>query len=199
MHIDPDAVIKVLEPSVRAYMCDEEARCRNALASVVDAMSMCESPIEAVFLGAWRIHHIRRPQTGPRIKGLLAVSPDASDLESMSLPVDQDQLDVIVIQYPCGDYRADFAMKRTVRRGDLLLRGPNVLVECDGHDFHEKTKEQAARDKERDRYLQECGFYVLRFTGSELYRDPPGCAEQVDRFMESHILRRGTAVHSSAD
>ena len=46
-----------------------------------------------------------------------------------------------------------------------------LIVECDGHDFHEKTKEQAKKDKQRDRYLITSGFYVLRFTGSEIWND----------------------------
>jgi hypothetical protein len=54
-----------------------------------------------------------------------------------------------------------------------------LIVECDGHDFHERTKEQAAKDRARDRKAQAEGFTVFRFTGAELYRDPLGCAEQV--------------------
>jgi very-short-patch-repair endonuclease len=46
-----------------------------------------------------------------------------------------------------------------------------ALVECDGHDFHERTKEQAERDRSRDRRVQEMGWRMFRFTGSELYRD----------------------------
>jgi very-short-patch-repair endonuclease len=47
-----------------------------------------------------------------------------------------------------------------------------IIVECDGHDFHERTKEQAAHDKKRDRYFNERGYIVLRYTGSEIVRDP---------------------------
>ena len=54
-----------------------------------------------------------------------------------------------------------------------------LIVECDGHDYHERTKEQAAKDRSRDRWAQEKGYTVFRFTGSELYRDPWACAEQV--------------------
>lgn len=63
-------------------------------------------------------------------------------------------------------YRVDFAMMRGSAR---------VAIECDGHDFHEKTKEQAASDKARDRAMTLAGWTVLRFTGSEIYRDPMAC------------------------
>lgn len=45
-------------------------------------------------------------------------------------------------------------------------------VEVDGHNFHEKTKEQAIRDKFRDRTLQKWGYKVIHYTGSEVYKDP---------------------------
>lgn len=54
-----------------------------------------------------------------------------------------------------------------------------AVVECDGHEFHERTKEQAERDRSRDRRLQAEGYRVFRFTGRELYRDPGMMAEEV--------------------
>ncbi len=67
------------------------------------------------------------------------------------------------------------------KRIDFLLRDPpvQVFIECDGHDFHERTKQQAARDRKRDRQLQQSGTPILRFTGSEIYADPIGCAIEV--------------------
>lgn len=66
-----------------------------------------------------------------------------------------------------------------------------VAIECDGHAFHEKTKEQAARDKRRDREILLEGFPVVRFSGSEIYNDAIGCAAQVSELL-SPILYRVT-------
>lgn len=55
----------------------------------------------------------------------------------------------------------------------------SLIVECDGHDFHERTKEQAAKDRARDRNAQMAGHAVFRFTGSEIWNDAWGCAERV--------------------
>ncbi len=52
------------------------------------------------------------------------------------------------------------------------LNGHKIAVELDGFEFHEKTKEQAISDKERDRNLQQEGYFVARFSGSEVYADP---------------------------
>jgi very-short-patch-repair endonuclease len=62
-----------------------------------------------------------------------------------------------------------------------------VVVECDGHDFHERTKEQAARDRERDRGLQGLGLNVFRYTGAEIWRDVFGCAEDLLDFLAKGV------------
>ena len=68
-------------------------------------------------------------------------------------------------------------------RVDFLIHthgfSPKLIVECDGHDFHERTKEQAAKDRARDREFQANGYTVFRFTGSEIWRDPCKCADQI--------------------
>jgi hypothetical protein len=52
----------------------------------------------------------------------------------------------------------------------LGLRFPGVAIELDGHEFHERTKEQVA---ERN---------VYHYSGSELYRDPERCVTEVVEF-----------------
>lgn len=73
-------------------------------------------------------------------------------------------------------YQMDFALA-------WVGRGPQeatvfLNVEIDGHDFHEKTKEQARRDKSRDRAMAKAGILVLRFTGAEVYADVKACTEE---------------------
>ena len=57
------------------------------------------------------------------------------------------------------------------------------MVEVDGHAFHERTREQAIRDRRRDRNLLREGFRVIRFTGSEVFGNPSGCAKEVDGLL----------------
>ena len=54
-----------------------------------------------------------------------------------------------------------------------------IAIECDGHDFHEKTKEQVRHDRQRERALTKEGYTVVRFTGSEIYADPGHCADEL--------------------
>lgn len=65
-----------------------------------------------------------------------------------------------------------------------------VVVECDGHEFHEKTKEQASRDKLRDRRLLRAGWHTIRYSGSDIWRDPVGCAEDAIECTKSVIRQR---------
>lgn len=55
------------------------------------------------------------------------------------------------------------------------------------HEFHEKTREQARRDRARERALQATGIVVIRFTGSEIWRNPSKCAEEVIRIISKQI------------
>jgi len=75
-------------------------------------------------------------------------------------------------------YYADFVVetKGIVNTKEIIHR---TIIECDGHDFHEKTKEQAQHDKERDRLLQKAGYTILHFTGSEIWADPQKCGQQI--------------------
>lgn len=89
-----------------------------------------------------------------------------------------------------GDYRVDFLIIGSVMVEFASAGGPKygtaqMIVECDGHDYHEKTKEQAKRDKSRDRQLQAAGYPVFRYTGSEIWADVFGCATEVIH----HVLK----------
>ena len=59
---------------------------------------------------------------------------------------------------------------------------PLFGVECDGRNFHE-SHEQIQRDKRRDRILTTAGLQILRFTGSEIYKDSGLCAREVTRLF----------------
>ena len=53
------------------------------------------------------------------------------------------------------------------------------IVEIDGHQWHEKTKEQARADKEKERMYLKSGFIPVRFTGSEVYHNAKKCVDEL--------------------
>lgn len=74
----------------------------------------------------------------------------------------------------------------------FILLQEKLAVEVDGHDFHERTKEQAERDRSRDRAMIADGWTVLRFTGREVFRNP------IEGVIEIHAaLERLYAEESS--
>ena len=77
-------------------------------------------------------------------------------------------------QVKIGRYRADFLVSLSFGDKSIL-----IVVECDGHEFHERTKSQASRDKSRDRTLQRQGYRVFRFTGSDIFNGSHGCAHEI--------------------
>ena len=93
-------------------------------------------------------------------------------------------------QMPIGKYCADFFV-------DCVAWLPNgsghamAVIECDGHDYHERTKEQARHDKARDRYFASLGLIVLRYTGSEIHRDPLACAVSALKLIEARAQAQG--------
>lgn len=93
-------------------------------------------------------------------------------------------INIVTPQFDTGIARVDFAIEQFIRiPGEDPFFLPTMIVECDGHDFHERTKDQAAKDRGRDRELQEMGYIVYRFTGSELWANAMGCARQVEDFF----------------
>lgn len=79
---------------------------------------------------------------------------------------------VVTPQVKIGPYRVDFLL----RHWDTDTW---IVIECDGHDFHEKTKQQAEHDKRRDRFLTKQGYIIFRYTGSQICNDPMEIYEDV--------------------
>lgn len=97
---------------------------------------------------------------------------------------------VILPQASIGKYRVDFliAYKMAATQENEPIKYQELIVECDGHDFHDRTKEQAQRDKARDRKLQSGKRQVFRFTGSELFRKPVECAAEVFDYIDNERM-----------
>lgn len=83
-------------------------------------------------------------------------------------------------QYILDKYRIDFLVRLYVNQAHI-----DIAIECDGHDFHEKTKQQASRDKKRDRDFAKENIIVLRFSGSDIFSRTKECIEEISDFLYS--------------
>jgi very-short-patch-repair endonuclease len=131
------------------------------------ARKLCESPIEELFLAA---------AFASGIDSSLAAQIYASPYRE---GIDLYEGDHIWPQARIAKYRLDFLCIHVSADSSRRL----VAVECDGHEFHERTKKQAEHDKARDRFLTGRGIKVLRFTGSEIFRDPIICWAETQNVM----------------
>ena len=61
----------------------------------------------------------------------------------------------------------------------------NVVIELDGHDYHERTKEQVTYRNRRDRDFLKAGVRVFHFSGSELHANPIATIKEVTDFAWS--------------
>lgn len=89
---------------------------------------------------------------------------------------------------PCFEVEYEAGINAQLRDGRIAKQ---LVVECDGHDFHDRTRAQASRDRERDRALQRRGLPVARFTGSDIWRDPYRCADDALDLLETRVMSAG--------
>ncbi|HDX0788037.1 TPA: DUF559 domain-containing protein [Stenotrophomonas maltophilia] len=90
---------------------------------------------------------------------------------------------ILAEQAQVGPYRVDFLFSCKAQDGSVK----RLVVEIDGHDFHDRTKEQASKDRSRDRWMTERGYVVIRFTGSDVWNDPFSCAEQTSDHIHQFV------------
>lgn len=131
-------------------------------------MDFIESPIERLFWITYKENEY---------KTLFELN---NHLKTMPIVYFQKQ-----INYGEGDnnyYKVDFVIFSEIN--------PKIkfAIELDGHEFHEKTKEQVKKDKERERNLQKLGWHVIRFSGSEVYNNPYKCWIEVIDIVKSKTI-----------
>ena len=150
----------------------------------------CESEIERVFFAAMICH-----------AGILEgdSGPNESYGLTTGLPIEHwcythcriyDDLDIQPDLNECEmglNYRPDFSFERAKSEGASCIGSLPLFIECDGHDFHEKTKEQVARDKKRDRKFVAAGLTIIRFSGSEIWANPLKCTWEVFALAEDRF------------
>jgi very-short-patch-repair endonuclease len=147
-------------------------------------MPFGDTPIENLFFAALVAVAGREHRS---VKVIFKMNP-TKDLDyNWDLATTFDPAHAVAIverQVQIAGWRVDFVIHYEGHADGVGAKRMRLLVECDGHDYHERTKAQAARDRSRDRLAQLEGLPIFRFTGSELWNDPAGCADEVLAFME---------------
>ncbi|MEO8341672.1 MAG: DUF559 domain-containing protein [Nitrospirota bacterium] len=82
-------------------------------------------------------------------------------------------------------FRGEYAVDFLVHHESNAQHKHDFVIELDGHEFHEKTPQQATRDKARERAILRGGMPVLRFSGYEVVRDARGCVREVEEYLSA--------------
>lgn len=165
IHIPPN-VWEFINAASEAVGRMERDRFSQEMQSQLVETHLVESPIEQLFLVA--LHAMARANFED-------INPD---------PIDVDGEWVfgcglhLSSQFQVDKYRVDFMVSRAWKFKGQNLRD-SVIVELDGHEFHDKDKRQRSYEKARDRHLTRQGFKVLHYTGSDVVRDPFRVAHEV--------------------
>ena len=122
---------------------------------------LCESPIERMLVEEMLVDIVMGQATGLNILGREYIHGESRFLSHHGI--------IVYPQGKVGNYRCDFILDVLM---PFLSDRQIYAVECDGHDFHERTKAQAEHDRKRDRVMLGKNIKVLRFTGSEIFRSP---------------------------
>lgn len=80
----------------------------------------------------------------------------------------------VLPQQKIGKYKVDFLIK--IQQGTSRSE---LIVELDGHNFHDKDKHQRSYEKARDRFLLQHGYKVFHYTGSDVVKSPQHVAYEV--------------------
>jgi len=124
------------------------------------------SPIEQMFLAALNV--MCRAES-------IAVDPDP-EFTALGQPILRGGV-FIDPQFKIGKYRVDFLVTCIGWSDTPPMK--SVVVELDGHEFHDRDQRQRSYEKARDRFLLKAGYPVLHFTGSDVVRDPYKVAHEV--------------------
>lgn len=136
-------------------------------AGIVDATSLCESPIEKIMLA-----------------GMLTMPSDVAPVVHDPMSGEPFPVHALVVtpQFVIARYRLDFLV--TVQR----LKAPpcSFAVECDGIQFHGSLDKRKS-DYERDLYLNAIGIKTVRYYGQEIKQLGFKCADDVAAIVNSLV------------
>jgi len=183
----------------------EDRKARAAAQAVRDeADRMLAKVIATAFSGVTHSVEVRVVSIGTPAQGQVCGRPgqpppkrhiDVSDVPAdkpdSNVPLTQrDQYWLTPIEVPFYDALREtglvFAVQPWVQGTDSRFRldflvfydGGMVAVELDGHETH-RSKEQRMRDAKRDRWFAARKVRTLRWTGSEVTRNPQECVREL--------------------
>ena len=88
----------------------------------------------------------------------------------------------IDFEFEADDYLSHLILGEKIKNSNFKL-----AIECDGYEFHQKTKEQVQKDNEREYDLKMAGYEVYTYIYSQIYNNPLKCAEDTYNYIMKKI------------
>ena len=126
-----------------------------------------KSPIEQIFITAFEIYCKNK-------KEIYLFSQKKINVNGKKYYID--------FEFDCNDYLTNMIFKDEIKNKNYKL-----AIECDGYEFHKKTKEQVQKDNEREFDLKMAGYDILRFSGTQIYNNPMKCAKDTYDYIIKKI------------
>lgn len=140
---------------------DENIDCQNCdlkLKECYRCCKVCESPLETTLF-----KELIRQGINPELQ--LRINKD-NTISHFPEPVDSAKILT----------RPDFYIETDRKK---------ICIYTDGHSYHERTENQAVRDRSIDRNLQNLGYVVLRYTTSEINEKLSDVIEDIKKTMRN--------------
>jgi very-short-patch-repair endonuclease len=192
----------------------EDPDARSAAKLVRDHLRLVRKAVKEAFSGVEHDAEIRVVSIGVPTEGQVCsrpgLAPPKPHIDVSDVPVEKPDSNVPLvkkdgywltpIEVPFYDALRDtglvFAVQPWIQgverrfRLDFLIfyDGGMVGVELDGHESH-KSKEQRARDAKRDRWFSARKVRMLRWTGSEVVRNPHECVRELLEILRGRQAR----------
>jgi very-short-patch-repair endonuclease len=104
-------------------------------------------------------------------------------------------------QFKIASYRVDFYVDPSKyfieilkAPAEYLQEIPQIVIELDGHQWHEKDPIQVEKDKKRERAIVELGFTLLRYSGREMIQNPGSAVNdayaKIGRLYKKFLLKK---------
>src|SRR6185503_2631500 len=137
----------------------------------------------------WLFDYTAGKSRGEFFHGSLKIDCDERDADAPDESDDYGDEWHLYSQVFVDSYHLDFVIETSYGQ---------LVIECDGHEFHDRTKQQAAYDRSRDRLLALNGITVIRFTGSEIHHSADRCADEAFLIARAIDKRESALAHAGA-
>jgi len=97
-----------------------------------------------------------------------------------------------IIKYGLGDY-CKSQYKIGTKIVDFAFPIANLVVECDGKEYHFSDKLQIIKDQERDKYLARRHWKVLHIEGLAIRRNIRLCVEKIVEELKPYLSSKNMA------